>query len=208
MKQNERIDKNFEQAIFAAAEDLFIERGYDLTSTVAIAKRAGCNQALVHYYYRTKDNLFQAIFAQKTMQFLKGIMAVDEQDLPFEDAIKHIIEAQFDSILANIRIGSFLLEELVRNPDRWDSLKSLIFTKVPLDVIKNLEMRLEKEIAEGRVRNMTFLDLAMTIIWANSMFLIRPLIAKIIDIPETQQDEFFRRRCKENIEIVLRSLKP
>ena len=58
--------KNLEQDILDAASELFLSRGFDNTSTTDIAKKAGCNQALVHYYFRTKENLFQRIFLQKS----------------------------------------------------------------------------------------------------------------------------------------------
>jgi len=56
---------NTEQQILQSAEELFLEKGFSNTSTTEIAKRAGCNQALVHYYFRTKENLFQQIFLSK-----------------------------------------------------------------------------------------------------------------------------------------------
>ena len=52
-----------EDKILQVAEELFMANGYDATSTTDIAKKAGCNQALIHYYFRTKENLFQQIFA-------------------------------------------------------------------------------------------------------------------------------------------------
>ena len=55
-------EKNMEKAILEAAETLFLEKGFDATSTTQIAKAVGCNQALIHYYFRTKENLFDTIF--------------------------------------------------------------------------------------------------------------------------------------------------
>ena len=84
MRLKRERDQSTEQAIVTAAEELFLERGYAKTSTVEIAKRAGCNQALVHYYFRTKENLFQEIFSKKILAFLRGVVSLDQQDLPFE----------------------------------------------------------------------------------------------------------------------------
>ena len=53
---------NTEQQILASAEKLFLQKGFSATSTTDIARDAGCNQALVHYYFRTKENLFNRIF--------------------------------------------------------------------------------------------------------------------------------------------------
>ena len=48
---------NMEMRIREVAQQLFFKQGYAATSTIQIAKEVGCTQALVHYYYRTKENL-------------------------------------------------------------------------------------------------------------------------------------------------------
>ena len=50
-----------EIVILETAERLFLEKGFGMTSTTEIAKEIGCNQALIHYYFRTKENLFNII---------------------------------------------------------------------------------------------------------------------------------------------------
>ena len=63
--------QNMEEAILEKATSLFLEKGFEATSTSEIARSVGCNQALVHYYYRTKERLFERIF-QKKIKFLLG----------------------------------------------------------------------------------------------------------------------------------------
>ena len=60
MKEKE--DVNTEQAIMEAAEKEFLDKGYTLTKTTEIARIAGVNHAMLHYYFRTKDNLFEKVF--------------------------------------------------------------------------------------------------------------------------------------------------
>ena len=67
------IEKSMEEAILETAERLFLENGYASTSTTQIAKEVGCNQALVHYYFRTKENLFNTIFEKKFKVFFQQI---------------------------------------------------------------------------------------------------------------------------------------
>jgi len=63
-------DIPMEQLIVETAERLFLEKGFAMTSTTEIAKEIGCNQALVHYYFRTKAKLFEAIFEKKIKLFI------------------------------------------------------------------------------------------------------------------------------------------
>ena len=71
-------EQSMEQAILEEAEKLFLEKGFALTSTTEIAKRVGCNQALVHYYFRTKDNLFNTIFRTKIQSLLSAYFRIGE----------------------------------------------------------------------------------------------------------------------------------
>jgi len=70
-------DNSMEGEILKKAEKLFLEKGFAMTSTVEIAKAAGCNQALVHYYYRTKENLFRHIFAKKMELMIGAMMRIE-----------------------------------------------------------------------------------------------------------------------------------
>lgn len=73
-----------ETAIFEAAEKLFLEKGYATVSTTAIAKEAGCSQAMVHYYYRSKEKLFTLVFKRRVTPFLKSLLELKYVDEPFE----------------------------------------------------------------------------------------------------------------------------
>ena len=71
-----KTEQSLEQTILEVAERLFLEKGFAMTSTTEIAKEVGCNQALVHYYFRTKDNLFNVIFEQKFKDFFHGLFEI------------------------------------------------------------------------------------------------------------------------------------
>ncbi|MEG3047163.1 MAG: TetR family transcriptional regulator [Mucinivorans sp.] len=90
-----------EQAILEAAEKLFLERGFALTSTADIASLAGCNTALIHYYYRTKSKLFETVFRAKIRLFIDGFLNIELSNLDFEQKIRAIVEGHFDFISAN-----------------------------------------------------------------------------------------------------------
>ena len=136
-------DQSTEQAIVTAAEELFLEHGYAKTSTVEIAKRAGCNQALVHYYFRTKENLFQEIFSKKILAFLRGVVSLDQQDLPFEQSIARLVESHFNLLHANPRLAFLVVSEMTTNPERLSSLKRNLQAIAPFESIAHLEKKLK-----------------------------------------------------------------
>ena len=209
MRLKRERDQSTEQAIVTAAEELFLERGYAKTSTVEIAKRAGCNQALVHYYFRTKENLFQEIFSKKILAFLRGVVSLDQQDLPFEQSIALLVESHFDLLHANPRLAFLVVSEMTTNPDRLSSLKRNLQAIAPFESIAHLEKKLKVEIAKGRVRNMKLFDIVMTAASMNVMlFLARPIVSTALNLSADDFAQLVEHRRKEHVEVVLRSLRP
>ena len=84
ISDDEKRGENTEAAILEAAEKLFMEQGFASTTTMQIAKRAGCNQALVHYYFRTKDNLFEKIFEEKVRFIVTNFLNIRRSKIRYE----------------------------------------------------------------------------------------------------------------------------
>ena len=201
-------NNNTEKEILDAAERLFLKKGFALTSTTEIAKEVGCNQALVHYYYRTKEKLFTGIFEKKTLLFLSDFINGSRKDLPFEEKIKGLIEAHFNMLLENQQLPFFLFTELILNEKRLDVLKKNLSDNYS-EVYRKLDDELKSEIAKGNIRQMTFMDILFTIVSLNGMvFMINPIIKKTLISDENEYREFINKRRNENIRIVMLSLKP
>ncbi|MDR1115915.1 MAG: TetR/AcrR family transcriptional regulator, partial [Tannerella sp.] len=82
------------RAILEAAEHEFLEKGFEATKTTKIASLAGVTHAMLHYYYRTKENLFDMIFEKKARLLKESLFsAFDRQDLPFCEKIRVGMEA-------------------------------------------------------------------------------------------------------------------
>jgi len=81
-------DKQTEEKIFEAATEVFTERGMDGARMQDIADHAGINKALLHYYYRTKDHLFNAVFEKIAGQMFKKFAPVFDEKLSLEEKIR------------------------------------------------------------------------------------------------------------------------
>ena len=79
---------NMEQTILESATELFLKKGFKATFTTEIAKEAGCNQALVHYYFRTKDRLFEAIFQEMVKFFVGALHDIGKEEPPFMEKLE------------------------------------------------------------------------------------------------------------------------
>ena len=159
-------DKNMEQAILDAATKLFIEKGFKATSTTEIAKEAGCNQALVHYYFRTKDRLFNAIFEKKMKFFVMNLLQISDENISFREKLAKKIETHFDVVSEEPRFPLFFFTELASNPDRRAMLKESLGT-FPQLIVGQFQQELKEEIDKGTIRPISVFDLLMTIVSLN-----------------------------------------
>ena len=201
-------NQNLELEILNAAERLFLRKGFSLTSTTEIAKEAGCNQALVHYYYRTKEKLFTRIYEKNALLFLKDLLDGNRQSLTFEEKIREIIEGHFNMLIKNPQLPLFLFNELIMNEKRIETLQENL-KKNHAEVYRMFDNELKREIEKGNIRQITLLDLILTAFSLNvTLFIASPIIKKVLISDETKYREFVDHRKQENIRIILLSLKP
>jgi AcrR family transcriptional regulator len=137
-----------EERILEAAEELFLEQSFAKTTTGQIAKLAGCNQALVHYYYRTKENLFDKIFEEKARLLFSNLLNIETADMPFEEKIRTMVGVHFDFLRKNPRLAPFVLNEIMFNPARLRSLVDKL-QQYPKSIFMQMEPRLNAEIERG-----------------------------------------------------------
>lgn len=100
-----------------AAKVVFVRKGYDGTRMQDIAAEAGINKALLHYYYRSKDKLFAAVFLDAFNKFLPRVKeALLDSELPFEKKIEVFCQSYISLLIENPHLPVFILHELQRNP--------------------------------------------------------------------------------------------
>lgn len=202
-------ENSMEQSILDAAEKLFLENGFKSTSTTQIAKEVGCNQALVHYYFRTKDNLFNRIFEKKFGDFFQVIFDTTLlEQLNFTQKIRHICESHFDLLNENPKIPMLILNELSRRPDHIALLREKLHV-LPEKLFEIMEKDMQTEIDAGRIRQVNFMDIVLTMVSLNvSLFTLLPMAAQVLQIDENQQKALLAYRRNENVEIILKYLQP
>ena len=119
MAQN---DKNTEQRILDAAGEVFHSKGFDGARMQEIAQHAGINKGLLHYYFKTKDALFDAIFGIALNQIVSRINIILEQDLSLDEKIDLIVDQYMDLLLKNPMLPRFVLNELNKNADKLSKI--------------------------------------------------------------------------------------
>jgi TetR/AcrR family transcriptional regulator len=195
---------NTEQAILVAAKKIFISKGMDGARMQEIADEAGINKALLHYYFRSKDKLFEAIFRDAILKFIPDMMEMLQSDLPLFRKIEIFTGRYIDAFTENPFIPGFIMHELSRDP-----------SKIAM-MVKNSGVRPEafisqinKEIEAGTIVPLDPFHLIVNIL---SMcifpFAARPILLNILfqNDPKAYA-AFIARRKKEVPEFLIRSIK-
>jgi len=124
-------DKQTEDKIFEAATLVFEEKGMDGARMQDIANKAGINKALLHYYFRTKDHLFDAVFQKLAGKLFAKFAPVFREDLTLEEKIRFFYREHITFMQENPRLPGFILNEINRNPARIRKfLKNIDFNKL------------------------------------------------------------------------------
>jgi TetR/AcrR family transcriptional regulator len=115
-------DKLTEEKIFDAATDIFLDKGMDGARMQDIASHAGINKALLHYYFRTKDQLFNVVFEMIARKILKKFAPVFDENLTLEEKIRFFFKEHITFLQENPKLPGFILNEINRNPARIKKL--------------------------------------------------------------------------------------
>ena len=201
-------EQSMESIILETAERLFLDKGFALTSTTEIAREAGCNQALVPSYFRTKEQLFIRIFEEKIKIFAGAFFSIDEKPGTFLEKLTRKIEAHFDIIAQNPKIPFLIINEITTNPQRIKALHKSI-GEYPASIIRKVNEELEEAIAQGEVRPITVLDLILTVLSLNVLpQLLRPILEEVMPLPPEEVQKLIARRKEENVKLIINSLRP
>ena len=169
-------NQNIEKRILWVAERLFLEKGFNGTSTTEIAKTVGCNQTLIHYYFRTKEKLFWDVFSPKVEQVVEYLDAPLDESIDFIERIRNVVDFYFGILELDERLAPFIVNELIMNPGRWDKFRDrYLRNESRSSAFDRFENMVEEEMNSGRIRRIKAIDLLLNIMSLTiSAFIVAP----------------------------------
>ena len=193
-------NQNLEKRILWVAERLFLEKGFSGTSTTEIAKNVGCNQTLIHYYFRTKEKLFWDVFAPKMEQVVEYLDAPLDESLSFLDRISNIIDFYFVILELDERLAPFIVNELIMHPGRWDMFRDrFLRNESRSSAFDRFDGMVKEEVAKGTIVPVEAIDLLLNIMSLTiSTFIVAPKGFAKDECDSNSRKEYLLRR-KENI---------
>jgi len=193
-------DKQTESKIFDAATEVFEEKGLAAARMQDIADRARINKALLHYYFRTKEKLFLAVFDKLADKMFKKFANIFEQDMPFDEKIRYFFKEHMRFLQRNPKLPMFILTEINRNPGLLDKFLSRVN-------ISNIKAKISEDISTSLPEE-AVPHLMVTII-SLSVFPIaaKPILKGILDQANIEYDRFIEERMDVAPEFILSALR-
>lgn len=194
---------NTEEKILAAATTVFVEKGMEGARMQEIADEAGINKALLHYYFRSKERLFEAIFSNVVTMAFPQLTQIAKSDAPFVSKMEQMIDAYINLLKKHPFIPVFVLKELNRDPS---GLFKLIvkFGLNPQVIIDQIQLAMDR----GEIIRMDPRHLALNIV---SMcifpFAARPILNFLIFKGDAEAlEQFYAERANVIKQFVINAI--
>jgi len=201
--------ENTEQLILKAAEKEFLEKGFAGAKTVSIAKAAGVNHALLHYYFRTKENLFNRVFNEKFEEIAKSLPPLlVNKETPLTERIEKFITNHFEYLRQNPRLPHFIINEICTNPERRMHIQEII-GKVFSFYLSQLQIELDEMAERGQISRISAVHLLLDIVSLNVFtFTMLPILEPFVTDSSETRESFFEERKQDILNLILNRLKP
>jgi TetR/AcrR family transcriptional regulator len=192
MTDDKQDKESTEEKIFQAAREVFHQKGFDGARMQEIANRAKINKSMLHYYYRSKDKLFEQVYQLSLMRAIPRIVILLNKELPLEEKLRKFVREYLTIIKKNPDIPSFIIRELNTNPSRIQEFFRAQVAKRIQPFIDQVRQASE----EGRVKG----DLPPEQVIINIMSLIifpfigKPILQILFEMDATSFDDFVDQR--------------
>lgn len=188
-----------EQLIKKTAKKVFFQKGFLDATTQEIADEAGVNRALIHYYFRSREQLLDTLIEESVREKKEKIRAILTSSLTFREKIAQYIDVMIDRGIEYPYMENFLITEMARKPEQMKILCAVDKIKSS-DLIKK---ELEEEIATGRVAPVTAQHFMINL----SSMCAYPVIAKpIFQMVHGMSDSDYKKFLLERKQVIYTSI--
>lgn len=193
---------NKEQEILLAAEKLFAEKGFKGATTSLIAAEAGVTHAMLHYYFRTKEQIFLKVcdsYMEEVRSELRPIMEPAVYDVKL---IKTVTEICFDFFSSHSGQMSLFLEVAKERPELLEEYVAELGRYMGGALTAHQE-RTEAAVREGKINDISFSDMLLDIVSVcASPFFLEPVVDNIMKMDAARKKEFLESRKREAVELI------
>ena len=198
------VQSDTETKILDAAKKIFIQKGLEGARMQEIADEAKINKSLLHYYFRSKERLFSAVFKFAISRFIPKIEKIFDSKMGISAKIELIVEQYISLLLKNQFVPIFILHEINRHPDRLVELITSEGIKPKLIITQ-----IDEEIKKGNLKPISAQNLILNVISLCIFpFAARPLIQRLFfENNRKAFNDLMVSRKKEVSEFIIHAIK-
>jgi TetR/AcrR family transcriptional regulator len=197
-------DQSTEEKILSAARKVFLNKGMDGARMQDIADEAGINKALLHYYFRSKDKLFEQIFLEVASSMLPRIFSIFQSDDTLFTKIEKFCDTYITQEIRTPYVPIFILNEVNRQPQAF--LKKVLGNTSP--PVEKLLQQIEKETKAGIIKPIDPLQLLLnTLSLCIFPFLASPMIQLLTGMEAKKFRVLMEERKKLVPQLIIESIK-
>lgn len=200
---------NTEKAILEAALVEFADKGLTGSRTTEIAQRAGVTHTMLHYYFRTKELLFDNVVNMKITELCSSVLpAFVDDSLPLIQRIRNAVSLHFDFLKDNPKLPSLLIGIYTSHSEMISKITDKM-REVMMPAVMTLQLELDKAYDAGTIDKVDAVMLLSDIISLNVMlFVLWPVISRVLDIDNSAMSTFLSHKKEENINTIIKRLQP
>lgn len=199
------IEKETEEKIFLAAQKVFQRKGFEGSRMQEIADEAEINKSMLHYYYRSKEKLFQEVFRSSARKILPELVSILASEYPLKDKVTRIVDFYHSVFKKNPYLPAFVVHEMNQNPERFKEFISSMNIQVP----QKFADQMKEEISAGRVIPVHPKQFLVNIVSLCLMPLVaRNMVQAIFKMDDRDYQEFLDERRKLIPEFIFKGVTP
>lgn len=196
--------ENTETEILIAAKEIFQQKGMAGARMQEIADKAKINKALLHYYYRSKQLLFEAVFKSAFSLLAPQLNKVLNDDSDLFEKIRKFTENYVSFVIKHPYLPNFVIQELNKNPEFVQKLRS----EKNFPSIEKFKLQVSDAIIQGIIKPIEAEQLFINIISLNIFpFIGEPLLMTLVNVDKESYNKILENRKTEVAEFIINSIK-
>ncbi|MCU4189938.1 MULTISPECIES: TetR/AcrR family transcriptional regulator [Flavobacterium] len=196
--------ENTETEILNAAKEVFLQKGMAGARMQEIADKANINKALLHYYYRSKQLLFEAVFKSAFKLLAPQLNRVLNDDTDLFEKIRKFTENYVAFVIKHPYLPNFVIQELSKNPDFIQKLRA----EKNFPTIDKFKIQVNEAIDKGIIKPIEAEQLFINIISLNIFpFIGEPLLMALVNMDKESYKKLLKKRKTEVSEFIINSIK-
>lgn len=206
-------DDRTEQRILAAAHTVFLRAGTAGARTQEIAREAGVNAALLHYYFRSKEQLAAAVFRDAAREMMPAVLRVLVSDMPLDQKVAEVVRLELDHLTRTPGLPGYLLGELNHHPERAAQFVKAVTGRAAgrtgQQVRRVLGGQIDAAVRAGQIRPIAVEPFIVNLLALCVFpFAARPMLAALLGLDARAFAGFIDRRRTDLPAFFLQALRP